>query len=175
MKTSDLNIYGGNENIMRGFEIALAGKFKIKLINSQDEDSALSPKQFKVLKAHLEDTITENEDHAEIFMEVIKPQLSDLIHRRNYETKQDIINRVKDTLEKAGDNLPEIINDAGMSLLKTAYGRLAFMPYEVAIIIDVVRTIAILDNPKTTEINVAHLAEAIQYRSLPREIREPLK
>ncbi len=173
MKTTDIDIFGGNENILRAFEICHVGGFKMKLINSQDEDNRLSPVQFKSLNIHLDNHTTDDPTYA-MLLEVVKPELRSIIPHRHQETKMEVIARANDLKKEAGDNLPEQINEAGMALLKTAYERLDFMPYEVAMIVDWAAVIAIMENPKAKEIGVHHLAEAIQYRSLERELREPL-
>jgi len=60
-----------------------------------------------------------------------------------------------------------IISDAGMKLLKTAMERLGLSARAYDRILKVSRTIADLSG--TADINVEHLSEAIQYRSLDRE------
>ena len=171
MKTSDLNIFGGNENIMRAFEICHAGNFNMYLINSSDEDYRLSEKQFALLKNYLEPHVVEDVNKAHIIVEVIRPSITDILKTRHQETIMAVRIRATEAKQKA-TTLPEIFNDSSMALLKTAYERLGLMPYDIQIIMDVATTIAILDNPKTEEISVAHIAEAIQYRSMSKEQRE---
>lgn len=170
MNIKDIKIFAGNENIMRAYEICMAGNFKMKLINSQDEDSALSKIQFQKLSEYLAPAVTENTNEAEILVEVVKPDITAILNSRRQETKEEVDARAKAVLDLT--NFPERMQESSAALLKTAYNKLDFMPYEVKIIVQVAIIIALLDNHKAETVDVNHIAEAIQYRSLPKEFRE---
>jgi hypothetical protein len=176
MKKQTFNPLGGQHNVLRVYEVCKNGGFNLKLIPSQDSDSAPTDTQMNAYKSLLKDvaingTIDEITKQAHVIVEVVKPDFKDLVHGRQ-EGLEAIEERIaafkkSNLLEKVDETIP----DAAQSLLKTAYERLAFQPYEVEIILKVSKVIAAMDDKKV--IGVEHVAEAIQYRSLSVELRNP--
>lgn len=168
-----VNIFAGNENLFRVFEICAVGGHTVKLINSTDEDSALDNKQIDLLTKHLNSTphgeiVTNDYFQADIIIELAKPDFVSIISARKNETLADIVLRVDsvDSTIQVKTDLTESSN----TLLKTAYDRLNLQPYEVEIIIKVAETIAKIDGKEKLE--PFHIAEAIQYRSIDKEFKK---
>jgi magnesium chelatase family protein len=125
-------------------------------------------------------------DRIDLHVEVVPVSFDEMTAQRKSETSTEIRNRViKARLvqsERFKDDpaiycnammpsnmVKEIcaINDAGIKLLKTAMERLGLSARAYDRILKVARTIA--DLAGVEDIQVDHLAEAIQYRSLDRE------
>jgi hypothetical protein len=171
MELKNINIFAGNENLMRCWEICEAGDLKMFLVNSEYEDTKLSPHQFNLLKEHLMPHITDIPEDADIFSEAVRPDISSILRAGNMESKADISKRVKAAFTKIKGEV-NTLEDSGASLLNTAYNRLQLEPYEVHRIIRMAAIIAKLDDPETANIGTHHIAEAIQYRSVDRRIKE---
>ncbi|MBA4145773.1 MAG: magnesium chelatase, partial [Cytophaga sp.] len=125
-------------------------------------------------------------DRIDLHVEVVPVSFDEMTAQRKTETSTEIRERVVRAREiqsarfKNMDNvycnamMPSnlvkticVINDAGIQLLKTAMERLGLSARAYDRILKVSRTIADLSG--TEEIQIEHLAEAIQYRSLDRE------
>ena len=125
-------------------------------------------------------------DRIDLHVEVVPVSFDEMTAQRKTETSTEIRERVVRAREiqsarfKDMDNvycnamMPSnlvkticVINDAGIQLLKTAMERLGLSARAYDRILKVSRTIADLSG--TEEIQIEHLAEAIQYRSLDRE------
>jgi magnesium chelatase family protein len=125
-------------------------------------------------------------DRIDLHVEVVPVSFDEMTAQRKTETSTEIRERVVRAREiqsarfKNIDNvycnamMPSnlvkticVINDAGIQLLKTAMERLGLSARAYDRILKVSRTIADLSG--TEEIQIEHLAEAIQYRSLDRE------
>lgn len=125
-------------------------------------------------------------DRIDIHIEVTPVHFDQLSDRRKAEGSEEIRQRVTRArkiqearfmgkegvycnAQMSAKEIREIcyINEAGNSLLKTAMERLSLSARAYDRILKVSRTIADLD--ESAEIKTAHLAEAIQYRSLDRE------
>lgn len=125
-------------------------------------------------------------DRIDLHVEVTPVSFDQMTETRRSETSADIQQRVSTARERQAtrfQDFPEIhsnammppqmvkdlcqINDAGRLLLKTAMERLGLSARAYDRILKVARTIA--DLAASDEIQIQHLAEAIQYRSLDRE------
>ena len=125
-------------------------------------------------------------DRIDLHVEVVPVSFDEMTANRKVETSEQIRERVVKAREiqsgrfkdqkniycnamMPSNMVKEIcdINEAGRSLLKTAMERLGLSARAYDRILKVSRTIADLSGSE--EINVEHLAEAIQYRSLDRE------
>ncbi len=125
-------------------------------------------------------------DRIDLHVEVVPVSFDQMTTQRKNETSEEIRARVVKAREIQSERfkdqknvycnammpsnmVKEIcgINDAGRALLKTAMERLGLSARAYDRILKVSRTIADLSG--TPEINIEHLAEAIQYRSLDRE------
>ena len=160
-----INIFAGNENTLRAYEICKAGKFKMKLFSSENSDGQ-SPdsEQMKRLNEWLGEVTTQETKEAHILIECVNPDFNSIVSQRNIETIEDVNERIKQIKEVS---IELNLNEASLALLKAAYQRLGLQPYEIEIIINVAKTICWLDRQET--VNPAHIAEAIQYRSIDRE------
>ncbi|MVN77877.1 YifB family Mg chelatase-like AAA ATPase [Hymenobacter sp. HMF4947] len=125
-------------------------------------------------------------DRIDLHVEVTPVTFDQMTETRKAETSHDIQQRVKKAREVQTKRFTEQadihsnammpsqmvkdicqISDAGRTLLKTAMERLGLSARAYDRILKVARTIA--DLADTEEIQIQHLAEAIQYRSLDRE------
>jgi magnesium chelatase family protein len=124
-------------------------------------------------------------DRIDLHVEVVPVSFDEMTARRKSETSGDIRTRVVQAREiqsKRFEGKPIFcnammpsnmvkdvcaINETGVSLLKTAMERLGLSARAYDRILKVSRTIA--DLAGTQDIQVEHLAEAIQYRSLDRD------
>jgi magnesium chelatase family protein len=125
-------------------------------------------------------------DRIDLHVEVVPVSFDEMTSRRNVETSEQIRERVVKAREiqsvrfseqkeiycnamMPSNMVKEIcqIGDAGKGLLKTAMEKLGLSARAYDRILKVSRTIA--DLAGTPDIQVEHLAEAIQYRSLDRE------
>jgi len=167
------NELNGQENLLRAYEICLTGKFLMKLFSFGTDENHVDKTQIDRYNEMLEGTTTIITDKADILIEIVKPSINSLLSVRKQETIEDIKNRVKGyPHSKPQQNISPELCDSSQALLKTAYNRLGLMPYEVQIIIEVAQTIAMMDGEN--KILVQHLAEAIQYRSIDKEILNKL-
>lgn len=124
-------------------------------------------------------------DRIDLHVEVVPVSFDEMTAKRKSETSTEIrervvrareiqTNRFKDKAIYCNAMMPSnmvkdicAINEAGVSLLKTAMERLGLSARAYDRILKVSRTIADLSG--TADIQVEHLAEAIQYRSLDRD------
>ncbi len=126
-------------------------------------------------------------DRIDLHVEVVPVSFDEMTANRKSETSEQIRERVVQAREIQAERFKEndaiycnammpsnmvkkvcSINEAGKSLLKTAMERLGLSARAYDRILKVSRTVA--DLAGSDEIKVEHLAEAIQYRSLDRDV-----
>lgn len=162
-----INIFAGNENTLRAYEICKAGNFKMKLFTSENIDGQTpDSEQMRRLNEWLGEVTTQDTKEAHILIECVNPDFGSIISQRKTETIEDVKDRLK-SFKKA--DFDPVLNEASQTLLKTAYVRLGLQPYEIEIILNVAKAISQLDD--STNTNPMHIAEAIQYRSIDKEIQ----
>lgn len=168
MKTTKLNLYAGNENAMRAYEIAKCGNHNMLLLTNKIENGGVDKAQLNLLRNYFNSYFDPNKP-VDIYIEVVRPDFNTLA--RNYKGEMDQIN---ERIKAFKENPPIIthacigVNNSIDNLIKVAYDRLGLCPYEIQIILDVATTIAKIDKAK--EVKVEHIAEAIQYRSVEKEV-----
>ena len=125
-------------------------------------------------------------DRIDLHVEVVPVSFDEMTGSRKSETSDEIRERVVKAREIQTERFKDqknvycnammasnmvkkvcVINEAGLTLLKTAMERLGLSARAYDRILRVSRTIA--DLAGTPEIKIEHLGEAIQYRSLDRE------
>jgi len=168
MKETTVDIFAGNENLFRAYEICMCGDHKLKLISTADEDTSVDARQMSLLNEHFAEVITLEYSDADILQEIVKPQLEQLLNSR-CETIEDVDKRIAAYKERCPD-IEINISEASQRLLKTAYERLALQPYEVQIIINLAATIGKMDDSKF--VDLIHIAEAIQFRSIDKTFKK---
>lgn len=169
MKTTKLNLYAGNENAMRAYEIAKCGNHNMLLLTNKIEDGGVDKSQLNLLRNYFNSYFDPNKP-VDIYIEVVRPDFNTLVSSYKGETMDQVNERIKAFKENTHVITPSVIgvNDSIDNLIKVAYDRLGLCPYEIQIILDVATTIAKIDKAK--EVKVEHIAEAIQYRSIQKEV-----
>lgn len=143
-------------NISRTYEIAKAGNHTVKIVASENtckQDIELLNKFYGF----------ENTNNPDIIIELVYSEIDVLncFKTNGFETLEDINTRIA----KLNIEVNDTIDTASFNLLKTAIERLQLGVNDVLIIHKVAKTIARLSD--SNKIKVEHIAEAIQYRSMP--------
>ncbi len=147
------NLVGLWPNLSRAYEIALLGKFSIKIVFDKEYIQGFD--DYESIKSFYKDVLFCKD--GDITVGIYKPDYSQ--NRIKYETLEDIFGRVN---QAKNNSLPtDFINDSCNALLKTATERLGFSFSKREKVIEIAKIIAQLDNSKVIE--AQHMAEAIQY------------
>jgi hypothetical protein len=147
------NLVGLWVNLSRAYEIALLGKFSIKIVFDKEYIQGFD--DYESIKSFYKDVLFCKD--GDMTVSIHKPDYTQ--NRINYETLEDILVRVNSA---KGNSLPtDFKSDACNTLLKTATDRLGFSHSKKEKVIEIAKIIAQLDNSKL--IDVQHVAEAIQY------------
>jgi len=159
------NLVALSVNVARAYEIAQAGGHSVSLIASKDEDcQEMINENCQTLREFYG---MDSSNYSDIVMELHKIGVNDILMSysdRKYETVEDIQKRVNEC--KKNQNMPEFtLKTVNNSLLKSAIDKLNLSIRQVNSIIAVSKTIAKLG--KSKEVLPEHLAEAIQYQSMP--------
>jgi hypothetical protein len=165
----NLKTFSGLENMGRVFEIAYLGQFKVHIVTAPD--SGIHDKQVEQWKQIFKncsdggDLIASDLFDADIIFEATLPSFGSVINTDRCETIEAVKERATLAIHRTVKATKP--DETYKTLLKAAYEKLGLNPYEVDIIERVALTIAQLDGTNTVELQ--HLAEAIQYRSVERE------
>ena len=162
------NTIKGQENLMRAYEICLAGNYVLSIVSFDNENGVNENQLCEYAETLRENEISVNvnSSNGDILIELTKPTFESLMTKRKQETFEDIKKRVFSAKAKSSKPL-EAINEASQALLKMAYNRLNLQPFEVEIILRVSATIAWMDGSEY--IKTEHIAEASQYRSIDKQ------
>ena len=154
--TQSINVLGGNENLLRTYEICLSGGLKLFIQYDKEE---ITERQLKAIQERISDVITDSIDNADVLVEITRPEFSQIINDRieSVENIEKRANKYKITLKE------ETISAASIQLLKVGYDRLNLQPYDIELIIRIAKVIANMDLSENIE--VQHIAEALQYRA----------
>jgi len=149
-----------NESITRAAHICKVGAMKLHIIYSEDKESFAyaSPRQRSQIDQILKSlgVYTSDLENADVCAEYRRPEFDCRPFDGDYILSS-----------KPCDNLPPAnITGAKRDLLKVAYERMGFEPYEVAIIEKIAGAAAYLSGDK--EAKIEDVAEAIHYRSFDR-------
>jgi len=162
-----MNLIPISVNVSRAWEIAQNGKFKIRLVGGEKHDGTVFPDEdIDLLKNFygLEDT-----DSPDMFVEVCHDPQSILtcLETNRCETLEDINGRIFD-FDINNLVVDRTLSGPCKSLLKTAIEKLELSATITFKIIDIAAVIAKMANSKI--LKAEHVAEAIQYHSLPKQI-----
>ena len=157
----------GNEHAKRVFEIAVKGKFNVGIVTN--------PRMFPLnLTKLLNNYVIVYPCPCGNFLNPESPcicSIEDITkYNMNNKTRLEncemVVELIKPKFEEVSKyfNLNSILVGTSRSLFKTAYVKLNLWPNDVEHILSVSKTIAEMDGK--TEIEIQHLAEAIQYKSL---------
>lgn len=128
-----------------------------------------TPKQIMNYRSKISGSILEMFD---ICIEVTgahRREIDDLIKGRKAETTEDVLSRIIPAYERYKQNREKLeISEDASRLLSTAVERLGFSMRRAKRIIQIARVIADLDSEDNVKTH--HLAEAIQYRAMDRQI-----
>lgn len=161
----NINLVALCSSVSRAYEIAKAGQMTIKLIAGERSDEfTTSEKDLQLLREFYQMEDTENPD---LLIEVVYDSgaiLNCLLPSNRFETLDHIQVRIDDY------NLSDIVVSRELcksctSLLKTAIERLKLDAHTAFRIVDISQVIAKLAG--SDKIKPEHIAEAIQYRSIP--------
>lgn len=157
-----------NHNIIRAMEIALLGQHNICVVFQDD----ISPMQREIVKAEVSKYIPlVNITKADMILEYRLPDSYALTNGR-IKTLEDSLDRLK-AIEPFSERIevdPASLDSTCTTLLRTAIDRLNLEPHRIQKILNVAKTISLLD--KSENIKTADLAEAIHYQHVDKEFFE---
>lgn len=142
-------------NVSRAIEIAKAGGHTVGVY--YDPETKIHPKDIQAIEAFFG---VKFEANADLMVEIHRPGFDEIFPRATGETLDEIEARIKEAQQ--GER-PDTFNPSGIVILKTSYNRLNLGVWQVTTIKEVARTIAKLEKAK--EVEVEHMAEAIQYQA----------
>jgi len=145
-------------NLHRAYEVSFVSGLMIKPFHHADyhPKAALADLKASGALARMSET-------GEIYVEVFRPQFSDLFSLRKIETPADIEERLEDL--RSGDFPWELESPSTAKLLlKTAWEKLDLSVGDYNVINETARAIAKLD--RCSKVRTEHIAEAIHYRSI---------
>lgn len=172
MKTT-FNPIAFAENLSRAYEIAKCGGHTLRIFTDKNKDNeCLTEADLVVIHEYFS---IESAPYADILIEVPRPDAKRMLSAftsNKHETKSDVDARIQD-FQLA--DFPEFDRTLGKAetLLHTAIEKLSLDLSEISKVLAVAETIAKMD--RSNKYRVEHIAEAIQYQSLPPEFRRTKK
>lgn len=158
------NLVGLYANISRIYEISKVGNHSVTFAfysDPEDKERNVNTNDIKIVSEFFGFNPVKD---GEIIADFVRAQWSDILScmTRKYETLKDIEERIKKA--KKFERPDFCTNDAGFSLMGTAYERLNFSLHDVEIIKNISCTIAQM--AFSENIKIEHIAEAIHYRCI---------
>lgn len=150
-------------HLLRAIQIAIVGNFKVAVFADLNEYSTCMS-DFEIIRSWLYPYFDGFASNGEIHIELTKPYSTELLSVDRL-SDQDL-SSIIDAQSKAESVFLVNYNrtDSINLLLKTAVNKLNLSIQDMQFITKIAKAIAKLDSSKT--VNIAHVAEAIQYRSI---------
>ena len=158
MNTNIENAINLFPNLHRAYEVSFVSGLMIKPFNHVDYHTSAALADLKASGA-----MVRMSESGELYVEIHRPQFSDLYSLRKFESTAEIEERLEAL--RTGDFPLELESpNAAKLLLKTAWDRLGLSVGDYNIINHTARAIAKLDHSR--KVKTEHIAEAIHYRSI---------
>lgn len=153
MNIKNLNLVALAVNISRVYEIATLGGHTVKIVPTEHgslNDAILLSSFYGFGECHNPDIIVE-----------LAYSPDDVLNC--FASRCETIEDINERIPKTQIEIPDLLDNSSMTLLKTAVSRLQLGVTDVLTIHKLAKTIAQLGG--SDKIKVEHIAEAIQYRS----------
>jgi len=165
------NIIAFTHSVARAYEIAKCGNHTVKLVAAEAnaDGSVIAPRDLELIRGFY--GFDQESTNPDIIIEVTCSDANSYLsafHSR-CETIEDVNKRIDEFFLKDQSEFDSTLKGSAESLLKTAISKLELSFTEIVKILSVAETIARVCG--FHEYKTEHIAEAIQYMSLPKEFR----